>query len=434
MLDIKFIRENKDLVKESCQKKQVKIDIDYLLDLDKKRRELLQAIEDMRAQKNKANKEIQQAADKKKKEVIILKMRELDKNSDRVSADFKKVSKEFSDLMLQVPNIPSADTPVGPDESSNQEIARWGDLPKFDFPIKNHIQLGKELDLIDTEKGTKTGGFRGYYLKNEAALMQLSLMWHTFLKLKDKGFQLIIPPTLIREFVLIGSGHFPSGKDEVFQVANPGKLADGQEIAEPMYLAGTSEPSLLAYYADSLLSEKDLPIKLAGFSQCYRSEVGSYGKDTHGLYRLHEFMKVEQVIFCKADVKEADKLFEEMRENCQEVLKELELPHRVVQICTGDIGAGKYKMYDIEAWMPSRQNYGETHSNSNLTDWQARRLNIKYKTKTGEKKFVYTLNDTMIASPRILIAILENYQQKDGSVLVPKILQKYLGIKKISKK
>ena len=229
MLDIKFIRENPKLVKEACKNKGIKIDIDRFLDLDKKRRELLQALEDMRAEKNKANKEIQQAESEKEKEVIILKMRELDNNSDRVSDDFKKIDKEFNGLVLEIPNIPSEDTPIGPDESANQEISRWGNIPKFNFPIKNHIQLGKELDLIDIEKGSKTAGFRGYYLKNEAVLIQMALMWHTLLKLKKGGFQLMIPPTLVRKFVLTGSGHFPAGKDEVFQVANPGRLADGKK-------------------------------------------------------------------------------------------------------------------------------------------------------------------------------------------------------------
>ncbi len=422
MLDVKFIRENKDLVKKAIKNKNIHLDIDELLGLDAKRRELIQKSEKIKSEQKKVGKEQREKAAEMKKEFKNL------------NEELKKIKERYEELMLLVPNIPSQDTPVAPDESGNKEISHWGKIPKFSFKIKDHIQLGKELDLIDVEKGVKVSGFRGYYLKNEAALMHMALMWHSLLKLKKKNFQIMVPPTLAREFVLVGSGHFPEGKDEVFQVTNPGKLADGKEISEPMYLGGTSEPSLLAYYADTLLEEKDLPIRLAGFSQCYRSEVGSYGKDTHGLYRLHEFMKIEQVVFCKADIKESEKIFEEMRENCQEVLKELELSHRVVQICTGDMGAGKYKMYDVETWMPSRNSYGETHSDSNMTDWQARRLNIRYKNKKGEKKFVYTLNDTMIASPRILIAVLENYQQKGGSVLVPKVLQKYLGIKKIFKR
>jgi seryl-tRNA synthetase len=253
-------------------------------------------------------------------------------------------------------------------------------------------------------------------------------------KLRKKGFIIMIPPTILREKALIGSGHFPEAKDEIYQIANPGRIAGGEETKEKFYLGGTSEPALLAYYADTILEEKKLPIKMAGFSSCYRSEAGSYGKDTKGLYRLHEFMKIEQVVLCHADLEKSHKLFEEIGNNAKEILQELKLPYRVVQVCTGDMGAGKYEMQDVETWMPSRDSYGETHSDSALTDWQARRLNIKYRIKNNEKKIVYTLNNTMIASPRILISILENYQQKDGSVKIPKVLQKYVGAHKIEKK
>ena len=433
MLDIKFIRENRELIKKVVRDKGIDLDIDYLLNLDEKRREKLSSLESFRAQKNQANRKIVEAKSKGEKEAIINKMREIDKEADVLEKEVRELEKEYRDLMLLVPNIYSKDTPIGPDDSFNKEIYRWGEIPQFNFPIKDHIQLGEELDIIDIKRGVRTGGFREYYLKNEAVLLQLALMWYALEKLREKGFTPMIPPTILREFALIGSGHFPEGRNEVYQIANPGKLADGRRVKEKLFLAGTSEPSLLAYYANSLLKEEDLPLKLAGFSQCYRSEVGSYGKDTRGLYRLHEFMKVEQVVFCKADLKESHMLFEGIGENAQEILRELKLPYRVVQVCTGDMGPGKYEMRDIETWMPSRKNYGETHSNSALTDWQARRLNIKYQTKEG-KKFVYTLNNTMIASPRILIALLENYQQEDGSVKIPEALWRYLPFKEIKRK
>ncbi len=433
MLDIKFIRENPDKIKEACKNKGVQLDIDEFLELDRRRRETLQALEDMRAQKNRASEEIQRAKNPAEKETIILKMKELDKNSDRITSDFQRVDKEFQKLMLEVPNIPSEDSPVGASDKSNKEIERWGEPKKFDFSIKDHIQLGKDLDLIDVEAGVRTAGFRGYYLKNEAVLLHFALMWYATDKMRERGFNLFIPPTLVREFALIGSGHFPTGRDEVYQIGNPGRLEGGETIKEPMFLAGTSEPSLLAYHADKILDEKDLPLKMCGISQCYRSEIGSYGKDTRGLYRLHEFMKVEQVIICKADIDESSKWLEEMRKIVQEILRDLKLPYRVVDVCTGDMGLGKYKMYDIETWMPSRNAYSETHSDSNLTDWQTRRLNIRYRDKENKIKFTYALNNTVIASPRILIAILENYQQKDGSVEIPKALRKYLGIKKVKK-
>ena len=434
MLDVNFIRENPEKVKDACKKKGIDLDIDRLLEIDKKRRECLQALEDMRAQKNKANKEIQKATGEKEKSAIILKMRELDTNSDRLTNDFQELDKEFQRLILSVPNIPSEDVPVGPDDKSNREVEKWGRVPKFNFKIKDHIQLGKDLDLIDTEAGVKTAGFRGYYLKNEAVLLHLALLWYTINRMRKEGFELFVPPTLVREFALIGSGHFPFGYDEVYQIGNPSKLASGEVVKEPLFLAGTAEPSLLAYYSDKILDEKNLPIKMCGISQCYRSEIGSYGKDTRGLYRVHEFTKVEQIVICRADIKESNKWLEEMLRIAREIVKDLKLPHRVVINSTGDMGAGKYKMYDIETWMPSRNAYGETHSDSNLTDWQTRRLNIRYRGKEGKTKFAYALNNTVIASPRILIAILENYQQKDGSVKVPKVLQKYTGFKIVKSK
>lgn len=422
MLDIKFIRENADLMKEVVKNKSVNLDIDKFLDLDKKRRDLIRESEEIKSRQKKLGIKERDEAIKLKRKFHIL------------NKKLQDTQKEYEKLMLLVPNVYSEDTPIGFNDSDNKEVYRWGKIPEFDFPIKDHIQLGKDLDLIDTEKGVKTSGFRGYYLKNEAALLHFALMQFALDKLKNKGFIFMVPPTILREFALIGSGHFPEAKDEIYQIANPERLADGKEAKEKFFLAGTSEPSVLAYYADNVIDEKNLPIKLAGFSQCYRSEVGSYGKDTKGLYRLHEFIKIEQVVLCDADLKKSRKLFDEIGENAKEILQELKLPYRVVQVCTGDMGAGKYEMWDIETWMPSRKNYGETHSNSALTDWQARRMNIKYKTKQGEKKFVYTLNNTMIASPRILIAILENFQQKNGSILVPKALQKYLNFKEIKQK
>jgi seryl-tRNA synthetase len=419
MLNINFIRQNPEIVKEVCRAKNISLDIDRLLVLDKQRRELIQKSQALRAQQKKLGKE-----DREKAKELKVKFKPL-------AAELSEVEKEYKELMLLTPNIYSEDTPVGPDESYNKEIYHWGKIPKFDFPIKSHIQLGKDLNLIDFERGVKVSGFRGYYLKNEAVLLHFALLWYALLKMVSKGFQPMFPPTILKEFALIGSGHFPFSKEDIYQIANPGKLADGREIKEPLFLAGTSEPSLLAYFSDTILDEKDLPIKICGFSQCYRSEVGSYGKDTKGLYRVHEFMKVEQVVLCKNDIEESEYWFQEMNKISQEILEELKLPYRVVQICTGEMGAGKYKMYDIETWMPSRNSYSETHSNSNLTDWQSRRLNIKYRTKDGQKKYVHALNNTVLASPRILIAILENYQRKDDKINVPKVLQKYLGFKVI---
>ncbi len=420
MLDINFIRENPDKIKKVCQAKGIDLDINKLLSLDEKRRKLIKESESLRFEQKKLGQDNREKA------------KQIKDKFKKLAVQLKAIKQEYQELMLLVPNIYSDDTPVGKDEKDNKEIYKWGKILKFNFPVKDHIQLVKNLDLADFEKGAKVSGFRGCFLKNELALLQIALIMYSVQKMIDKGFEFMIPPTLLKEFALLGSGHFPTGKEDVYQVANPGKLADGSLIKEPLFLAGTSEPPLLAYFSDSVFKEKDLPIKVSGFSQCYRSEIGSYGKDTKGLYRLHEFMKVEHIVLCKNDNKESDKWLEKMLKNSEEVVKDLNLPYRVLQICTGDMGDGKRKMYDIETWIPSRNTYGETHSASNMSDWQPRRLNIKYKTSKGEIKYVHALNDTVIACPRILISLLECYQQKDGSVKIPKVLQKYLGFDKIT--
>lgn len=440
MLDIKFIRENADKIKEAVANKRINLNVDELLDIDAKRRDLLVEVESLLATKNAFSKEIVTLAEEDKK-VRLLEMKEVDAKSSAIKTELAGIVAKYDELMYLVPNIPSPETPIGPDESGNIPWSYWSPTlghvdPKdeekvaqvptvFDFETKDHVELGTSLNLLDTEAGVKTAGFRGYYLKNEAVLMQYGLIWHALKKMQQKGFTLMVPPILDRPFAFYGSGHFPFGQADQYQVLTQEGIDKG--VNEPTYLAGTSEPSLLAYYADKTLEEKDLPVQLCGVSPCFRGEIGSYGKDTKGIYRVHEFMKVEQVILCKADILEGDKWLEALREIAEEMLQELKLPYRVLNICTGDMGAGKYKMYDLETWMPSKKAFGETHSDSNLTDWQARRLNIKYKAADGKTKHVYTLNNTVIASPRILIAILENYQQKDGSVKVPEVLVPYIG-------
>lgn len=440
MLDIKFIRENAETVKTAVKNKNIDLDIDELLDLDIKRRELLAQVESLSATKNQVSKEIPKLSESDKK-AKLLEMKEVDLKEDEVKQKLRETLVKFEQLMYLVPNIPSPETPIGKNEEGNIPWSYWSpelghvdpkdedkvkNVPtKFAFEPKDHMDLAKKLDLIDTEAGVKTAGFRGYYLKNEAVLMHYGILWHALSKMQKKGFTLMSPPILDKAFAFYGSGHFPFGKADQYQVLTEDDIEKG--VTEPLFLAGTSEPSLLAYVSDKTFKESELPIRMCGISPCFRGEIGSYGKDTKGIYRVHEFMKVEQVIICKADIIEGDKWLEALREIAQEMLQDLKLPHRVLNICTGDMGAGKYKMYDIETWMPSRKNFGETHSDSNLTDWQARRLNIKYKDAEGKTKFAYTLNNTVIASPRILIAILENYQQADGSIIVPDVLKTYVG-------
>ena len=435
MLDIKFIRENSELVKKAVRDKGLDLDLDKLLGLEDRKRKLQTEIQEYNQTKNQVSKQIPKLSpDERTKK--ISQMKEVDKLSDKAREELKEIILEYNRLMYMVPNIPSADTPVGPDEKSNKEIAKWGKIPRFGFEPKSHIELGESLHILDLKRGVKVSGFRGYYLKNEGTLMHMGVLQFALQKMIESGFTPIIPPTLLREYVLNGSGHFPFGQEEVYQIGNPHQLSESaDEMAkEKVYLAGTSEPALLAYHADEVLDEKDLPVRLCAISPCYRSEIGSYGRDTKGIYRIHEFMKVEQVVLCKNDIVESVKWLKDLENTSREILEDLGLPYRVIINSTGDHGAGKYEMHDIETLMPSRNGYGETHSDSALSDWQARRLNIRYKDKSGQLHFVHTLNNTAVASPRILIALWENYQQKDGSIKIPKVLQKFVGKKLIKAK
>lgn len=419
MLDIKFIRQNPEKVKEAIRKKRIVFDLDEFLEIDRKRLELLQAQEDLNAKKNRANEAIQGAKDEIEKQKIILEMRELDEASDRIRNEFNIVDSKFNDLMLWVPNIPDSSVPEGKSDADNKEIRKWGEIPEFDFPVRDHVQIAKDLDLIDFERGAKVAGFRGYFLKNEAVMLSMALWQYALDLLLKKGFTPFIAPSLVRGFNFIGTGWLPQAKDEVYSTG------------EDLCLAGTAEVPMMGFHSNEIIEESELPKKYVALSSCFRSEAGSYGKDAKGIYRLHEFMKLEQVILCKNDSEESIKWHEEITENSEEIVQGLRLPYRVVVNCTSDLGLGQVKKYDIEAWIPSQKKYGETHSSSYFHDFQTRRLNIRYKDKQGQIKYAHSLNNTAIATPRILIQILENYQQKDGTVMVPEVLQKYLPFKAI---
>lgn len=438
MIDIHAIREKLPEYKKAAQNKNIAIDLDRLVELDDKRRALQIKADDLRSKRNEHAKSItgkptdkQIEAGKKIKEEV-----------QEVEEEFNEIMKEYTAIMVKVPTIPAKDVPIGADDSENVEIEQKGEPRTFDFDPKDHMALGKELDIIDFERGVKVSGYRGYYMKNEGASLQMALMMYALEKLISKGFTPVIPPTVVREFVLFGSGYFAGqtfneDEDEVYKIANNKEVeADGSVSKDAKFLIGTAEPSLLAYYANEVLDKSQLPIKFCGFSPCYRSEIGSYGKDTKGLYRVHEFMKVEQVCLAEADVEASDELHQEMLGISKEMHEEIGLPYRVLQICTGDMSAGKYKMFDMEAWIPSREGYGETGSASNFLDWQSRRLNVRYKDNDGNKPYVYMLNNTAIPSPRFIIAILENFQNADGTVTIPEVLRKYmpLGMDTIKKK
>jgi seryl-tRNA synthetase len=447
MLDIKFIRENADKIKQAIKNKNIDLDLDQLLDIDKQRLSQLQYIEELQAEKNKLNDLIPKTSGDER--IAVLEQgKNVKEKLAKVEPEFNEIKKQFDQLMVKVPNLTSVDTPIGKSDEENVEIGKFGKIPEFDFEIKDHIQIGKDLDILDLEKGAKVAGYRGYYVKNEGVSLMMAMMMYATNKMIEKGYMPMIPPTLVKGSALFGTGYFKgteydSEVDEVYEVASGDTPTDGLSAGEAgkaskekKFLVGTAEPSLLAYYADEVLKEEQLPIKVCGYSQCYRSEIGSYGKDTRGFYRVHEFMKVEQVVLMAANEQESIKMHDDMLSISKEIHDELGIPYRVLQICTADMSAGKYRAFDIEAWMPGLQRWGETGSASNFTDWQARRLNVKYVDSNGERKHVYMLNNTVLPSPRPFIAILENFQQADGSVVIPEVLRKYMpnGLNVIRKK
>jgi seryl-tRNA synthetase len=435
MLDIKYIRENIDDIKSAVLNKNIDLDIDELLRVDDERRQSQIKLDELRSRRNKLADENKggKPSDKQIEEgkSIKLEIGELEESSNLVQ-------KKYLDLMVKVPTIPSSDTPIGKNEDDNKEIGKWGKLPEFDFKPKDHIEIAEDLDLVDFKRGTKVAGYRGYYLKGQGAQLVMALMMYAFNKMIEKGYKPFIPPTLIKGSSLFGSGYFKgaeydSGVDEVYQVITSDKESDGSVNKEKKFLSGTAEPSLLSYFSGEVLKEEDLPIRFCGFSPCYRSEIGSYGKDTKGLYRVHEFMKIEQIIICKADIEESTKLQDEMIDISKEIHEELGFHYRQLQICTGDMSPGKYRAFDIEAWLPGSNRWAETGSASNLLDWQSRRLNVKYIDKNGEKKHVYMLNNTAMPSPRPFMAILESFQTKDGKIKVPEVLRKFTGFDETTK-
>lgn len=431
MQDIKYILENREKFTEIVKNKNVKLDVDNLITTYEKRKDVLQQIESLRSERNLNSDQMKNVGGKPSDE-LVTKGKELKEQIATLEAEYSLLDSEYNGMMLKTPMFYSEDTPIGPDESGNVEVRRWspdeglGGNPKpFNFDVKDHVQLGESLQILDLERGVKTGGFRGYYLKNEATLMHMGLMMFGLKHMQSKGFETFVPPTIVKDQALEGSGHFPFDQDSAYVVETM-RYDDDENSKDKKYLIGTAEPSILNYHRDEVLDESVLPLKYAGFSQCYRGEVGSYGRDVKGIYRVHEFMKIEQVVICKNSIEEAERLHQEMVSYAEELLQALKLPYRVIQLCTGDMGAGKYKMYDIETWMPSRAAYGETHSASNLLDWQPRRLNLKV--KSGDNKYYpFALNNTVVASPRILIAIWENYQNGDGSITVPDVLREYVG-------
>lgn len=417
MLDINFIRENAEKVKLACKNKNVQISVDLVLDLDKEKRALMTEMETLKAEQNKISR------GGAGNQAIIAQAKEIKDKLKEMTPSLEKIEEELRLLLLQLPNIPFDDVPVGKDDSQNVVLRKVGITPKWVFAKpKDYMELGTLHDLIDTERAGKVAGSRFGYLKNELPLLEFALINLVMDIVRKEKFIPVLPPVMLKNEMARGTGYFEATDEkEAYYLPD-----------DDMYLAGTSEQSLVSMHAGEVLDESKLPLRYVGFSTCFRREAGSYGKDTKGILRVHQFDKLEMVIFSKQeDSKSEHELILKIEEK---LMKLLGLPYQVINICTGDLGRPAAKKYDIETWLPSEGKYRETHSSSNCTDFQARRLNMRYRDKDNKMQFVHTLNGTAFAIGRILIMIMENYQQKDGSIKVPKVLQKYCGFKVIKKK
>ena len=409
MVDIKKLRENPDFFKKATADKQRGSGlVDEVLKLDGEKRNLLQKVETLRAERNKLGKE------------DIERGKQIKVDLSGLKADLSRVDKELEEMLWKLPNPAMPDVPVGKNENENVEVRKWGEIPKFDFAPKAHWQLGESLDLIDTQRAGKVSGTRFGYLKNEGVLLELALLNFGLKKLIEKGFTPVLPPVMIAKEVMSALGYNNYGFDETYQI-----------VDEDLVLVATAEHALVPYYKDEILTEGDLPKRFVGFSSAFRKEAGSYGKDTKGILRVHQFNKLEMVSFCKPE--DSQKEHEFILGIEEELMQTLKIPYHVTQMCTGDLGDPAAAKFDIEAWFPSENIYRETHSCSNCTDYQARRLNIRFKRKTGEIEFVHILNGTAF-SERPILAILENYQKPDGTVEVPEVLRQFVGKDIISPK
>jgi len=421
MIDIKQIRQNPEKFQKAAKDKGFDVDIKYLLELDTSIRKLKQLLQDTATYKNQIGKEIPTLSGKEK-QAKLKQLAEHKKNEVDWKEDLKRNQPEFDELMLQVPQPADDDVPVGKDDTENVEIRKEGEIRQFDFEPRDHVQLGLALDIIDIERGVKLAGTRNYFLKGDGALLHWAILRFAMDCMVEKGYEPLSVPVLAKDEAMIGTGFFPGAEEQTYRMEK-----------DQLNLAGTAEVPLTAYHYGEILKADELPKKYVALSSCFRREAGAAGKDTYGLYRIHQFDKIEQVVICKNSAEESNKFHNEILANAEAVMQALELPYRVVNVCTGDLGRGQAKKFDIETWMPSRNNYCETHSASKLYDFQARRMNLRYKDKPGSRgtghgtRFCHTLNNTVIASPRILIPILELYQNPDGSITVPKALQPYMN-------
>jgi len=420
MLDIKLIRENPDLVRTNLTKRgdpQVVKMLDDLINCDREWRQSLTKLNDLRHKRRQLTADIA-IAKKKGKDASerISEAKNIDVEITKLEKQVGEFEQQVHDYLMRLPNLLHETVPIGKDEKDNAEVKKWGNPPKFSFPIRDHMDLGTALDIVDVERAGKVAGARFFYLKGAAVLLDMALVNFALDEMFRKGYTLVEPPYVMRRKPYEGVVALGDFEDVLYKIEN-----------EDLYLIATSEHPMAAMYMDEVLMGEDLPVKLAGFSTNFRKEAGAHGKDTRGVFRTHQFNKIEQFIFCRPE--NSWQLHEELLKNAEELLQKLGLAYRVVNVCTGDIGIVAAKKYDVEAWMPAQNAYREIVSCSNCTDYQARRLNIKYREKEGEapKGFVHTLNSTALATGRTIVALIENYQQEDGSIVVPEVLRKYMG-------
>ena len=415
MLDIKFIRENIDLVKMAATKKHIVIDLDRLAVVDDLRKEIISVLEGKKAEQNRVSGDIAKTQDESAKQQLISEMQDLKTQIQADEEKLKPVVEEWQTLMLQVPNIPDMSVPDGDSDEDNIEIKAWGEKPKFDFQPKDHVEIMTTLGMVDFERGAKVHGFRGYYLKGDGARLSWAIWNYANAFFQQKGFDPMLVPSIVRKSNLYGTGHLPNEAEDIY------KTQDDD------YLIGTSEVSTMGYYADEVIDASEFPIKHLSFSPCFRREAGSHGKDTKGLIRVHEFFKIEQVILCEASHEASVQHHEEINRNTEEFIESLGIPYHTVLNCGGDIGQGQVKKYDIELWVPLEEKYREISSASYFHDFQTRRFNTRYKDENGKLQYAHSLNCTAIPTPRILVSLIENFQQADGTVKIPEMLQAYMG-------
>ena len=415
MLDIKFIRENKDIVQAGAKKKRVDIDIEKLIALDDERLKQLKEVEDLRSEVNRVSNDIGRNQDSALKIQLIEEMRIVKDDIKEKEERLKTIIEEWQKIMLHVPNVPDISVPDGDTDQDNQEIKVWGDKPVFNFEPKDHVEIMTALQMVDFDRGVKVHGFRGYFLINDGVKLSFAIWNYAIEFFSARGFVPIIPPVIDRKENFIGTGFLPQGEEDLY------KTQTGE------YLAGTAEVPVMGMHANEILDKKMLPLKYLGFSPCFRFEAGSHGKDVKGLIRVQEFYKLEQVVLCEASHETSVKFHEELTTNSEEFIESLGLPYHKVINCGGDLGLGQVKKYDLEVWVPKENKYRETHSSSYFHDFQTRRLGIRYKDENGKLKYGHSLNNTAIATPRILVSLVENYQQADGSIKIPEVLRKYMG-------